>query len=514
MIIPELKSLNTGSKRGPLYIKKNFPEFYKLISKGGQKFPESLYLYYHGEPDPCPCCGGRPVFRSFSKGFTKYCSPQCANSDSSKKEAAKQTWTERYGGVGWASAEQLEKAVQTQKRRYGENYRQRQIEARKQTNLKRYGYEQGLSAPEVRDKIKRTCLERYGVDTVMRLPEHQEKCSESILKKYGVTNAMHSDEVRERLARTCLERYGVPYPFQSPEIQKKCAHHDTYIERFVENILSSHNVQYIRECETVIPPARPDFYLPDYNMVIECNGTYWHSDKCKSTSHHKSRFVKCESLGIQQVTIWQDQIDRIPDIVESVLLSKLNIYKRKIGARQCEVRTINSRICNTFLNENHIQGATSARVHYGAFYNNELVGVMTFIRGRGCQGSSAEWELNRFCTVKLTQVCGLVSKMLKVFISQYHPEQIISFSHNDISNGSVYKKLGFVTDGVINNSYYYVKGSCRYHRSTFTKASIVVRGWRETKSGWTEHEVMDEHNYYRIYDCGTKKWVLTLNHLE
>jgi hypothetical protein len=510
MNTPKLESLNTGSKRGSLYIKKNFPEFYDSIIKDGQRFPESLYLYYHGEPKPCPC-GNRPQFISFTKGYTKYCSPKCANSNPDKKEEAKKTWKERYGGVGFASAEQLNKATQTQIKRYGENYRQKQVDVRKQTNLKKYGYEHGLSSPEIRDKIKHTCLERYGVDTVMKLPEHQEKCSESILKKYGVTNAMHSDEIRERLARTCLERYGVRYPFQSPEIQKKCAHHDTYIEQFVEDILTKYNVKYIKECETVIPPSRPDFYLPDYNMTIECNGTYWHSDKCKPSTHHKSRFIKCEALGIQQITIWQDQIDRIPDIVESVLLSKLNIYKRKMGARQCTIREINSKDCNTFLNENHIQGSTSAGVHYGAFYKNELVGVMTFVKGRGCQGNNKDWELNRFCTKTHTCVHGLVSKILHIFIKQFNPTKIISFSHNDISTGAVYKKLGFVTDGTINNSYYYIKGSNRYHRSTFTKSSIVARGWKDSKDGWTEREVMDEYNYYRIYDCGTKKWTLALN---
>ena len=141
---------------------------------------------------------------------------------------------------------------------------------------------------------------------------------------------------------------------------------------------------------------------------------------------------------------------------------------------------------------------------------------MTFIQSRGCQGSkhhaTDQWELNRFCTSLHTQVIGLASKFLKYFITQYSPASIISFSHNDVSDGNVYSKLGFKPIGNICSSYYYIKSNKRYHRSNFTRAGIV-RKWPEydiNDKSWTERQVMNDKKYFRIYDCGTQKWLLTL----
>ena len=90
-----------------------------------------------------------------------------------------------------------------------------------------------------------------------------------------------------------------------------------------------------------------------------------------------------------------------------------------------------------------------------------------------------EWELVRFCNKLNIRVVGGASKLLKYFIKQYNPKSIVSFSMNDISNGDLYKTLGFVTDDKITQSYWYIDPNTmkRYHRTSFTKQSIVKRGW-------------------------------------
>ena len=69
--------------------------------------------------------------------------------------------------------------------------------------------------------------------------------------------------------------------------------------------------------------------------------------------------------------------------------------------------------------------------------------------------------------------------------------------------------LGFINDGS-NNSYWYIEPKTlkRYHRTSFTKQTIVKRGWRDkVDSSWTEKQVMEEQGYLRIYDSGQTKWV-------
>ena len=142
---------------------------------------------------------------------------------------------------------------------------------------------------------------------------------------------------------------------------------------------------------------------------------------------------------------------------------------------------------------------------------------MTFGKKKALSGNNQvecnEWELNRFCTKLNTQIVGGAEKLLKAFIRDYNPKIITSFACNDISNGNLYKKLGFITDSKINNSYWYIKAGSleRYHRSTFTKNSIIRRGWKDKiDNSWTEIEVMNYHKYLRIYDSGTTKYILYL----
>lgn len=518
MITPKLEELNNGSRRAPNYIKKNYSEFYDYILKNQKEktFPEFIYTYFFGEPRPCPVCGSRPKFKSFDKGYAEYCSIKCSNSDPNKKEKIKQTNLVKYGGTGFESKDLRKKSINTTIKRYGENYKEKISNKRKVTNLEKYGVEYGLMSDIVREKIKNTCQEKYGVDNVFLVKDIYDKARNSFIEKYGVENPMESDEILKRLHKTNLKKYGVLFPFQSSEIQKKCHNHDTYIEQFIQNILNKYNINYNKEDHSIIPPSIVDFSIPDKKLTIECNGIYWHSDKCREPSHHKNRFKKLKELGWQQLTIWEDQIINKPDIVESVILSKLGIFENKIFARKCIIKEISSKECCNFLENNHIQGKTTSKIKLGAFHNSELIGVMTFIQSRGCQGSKNEmkdtWEMNRFCTLINSQVVGLVSKMISYFIKKYNPKQLISFSHNDISVGSVYKKLGFITNGIINNSYYYIKYNKRYHRSNFTRADIVRR-WPEydiNDKTWTERSVMDGKGYFRIYDCGTIKWVKIL----
>ena len=126
----------------------------------------------------------------------------------------------------------------------------------------------------------------------------------------------------------------------------------------------------------------------------------------------------------------------------------------------------------------------------------------------GAKQHKQQWELVRFCSKLNTRVIGGASKLFNHFIKIHNPESIVSFSMNDISNGNLYDKLGFMNDN-INKSYWYIEPNTlkRYHRSSFTKQAIINKGWRDNKEGWTESEVMEEKGYLKIYDSGQTKWI-------
>jgi G:T-mismatch repair DNA endonuclease (very short patch repair protein) len=59
---------------------------------------------------------------------------------------------------------------------------------------------------------------------------------------------------------------------------RKIRHKDTKIELKVEKELKRRNINYQKQI-SLYPRAMVDFYLPEYRIVIQCDGDYWHNKK-------------------------------------------------------------------------------------------------------------------------------------------------------------------------------------------------------------------------------------------
>ena len=377
---------------------------------------------------------------------------------------------------------------------------------REENTMKKYGVKHHMMLEEVRNKVLRAGLDHNiknnpdllsyteSGQRIMKCP-HPE-CNQCKEKNYIIDSTNYFAR-REFSLEPCTRLLPV-----------KSGHAaGTTLELFVRNILDEHNVEYETNVRNIIHPYELDIYIPSKNLAIECNGLFWHSRK--DMKYHMNKFKMCEDHDIQLLTIWEDQIYNQFEILRSIILSKLNIYNNKIGARQCSIREISSSECSKFLNENHLQGATHPKVRLGLIYKEKIVGVMTFAKRTPLSGSknNKDWELTRFCTLKNTHIIGGASKLLNHFISEYNPGVITSFASNDISNGGLYKNLGFEKKDVT-SSYWYVdkKSLKRYHRSRFSKSELSKMGYTEG----TEEEIMKKLPYHKIYDCGHTRYKLSL----
>ena len=519
--------LNNPAKKQERYVKKHHPNEHQIIVKfPGRTWSEKLYMYEHGvnEPPKCPVCG-KCVKYSPTYGYNTYCSQSCVRKSEIVKEKYRQTCLEKYGVTYYTNRE---KYRQTCLEKYGvDNVNELSAVREKisKTNYERYGGT-GFASKELAEKTHETCKARHGVDNIRQkylsknYPEIQSvngqiwicgcphpECNKCEEKTYETNQRTHYTRTNANM-ELCTKLN----PIAHKQIKS------TYIELFVRQILDEHNITYETNTHKIIPPKELDIYIPSLKIGIECNGVYHHSSKRVPSSYHKHKYELCKQHGIKLISVWEDQIHTKPNIVESLILSKLGIYEHKLNARQCSIKPIDAKETNRFLDENHIQGKTTSNVKLGLFCVGELVSVMTFSKSRGCQGSkqriNGQWELNRFCSKLNTCVRGAASKLLKFFIKTYNPKSIVSFSHNDISDGGLYMKLGFDRIQGVNNSYYYIdKQMKRWHRSTFTKASIVKRGGKnKVDNTWSESKVMDEHGFLKIHDCGTQKWILNCEH--
>ena len=479
------------------------------------------------------------------------------------RDKIENTNVERYGTSNAMQSEEVQSRLeQTCIERYGTKHAisSKQVREKiKKTFLDKYGVEQISTVQEIKDKVNQTCIERYG-GRGLASKEIKDKAKNTSIMKYHTHIPSQSEIVKKNTIKKFQEKYNVDCGLQATLFDKypdllgisdkvwvmKCPHpecnkceerfyktramiyHDrvihgtelctnilpisksnstgTTIELFVRNILDEYNIEYLTNVRNIISPKELDIYIPSKNLAIECNGIYWHSSNKLCKKYHMDKYKKCDSLGIQLITIWEDQIKSDPEKIKSLILYKLGISEKTIYARKCIVKQLEHRDCKEFLQNNHIQGAVNGSYKLGLYHEDELVSVMVFGTKRIAIGDkSKDVELLRFCSKNKYNVVGAAGKLFKYFINNYECDKIISYSSNDISNGNLYETLGFKYSGM-NDSYWYIspKEQKRYHRYNFTKHKLVALGY---DASLTEREIMENMGFLKIFDSGQKTWI-------
>lgn len=250
-----------------------------------------------------------------------------------------------------------------------------------------------------------------------------------------------------------------------------------------------------------------DIFVPSLNIVFEYNGLYWHSEEMgKGKYYHLNKQIEANKLGLDLIHIFEHQWLNKKDIIKSIIKAKLNKLDKKCYAREVVIKSINSKIKNLFLEENHIQGKDKSSIKLGAYYKDELVSVMTF-------GSSVykkgEVELKRFCTLKDYHIPGMFSKFLKHYNKTFRKSDEILISYADLSRNpgnKVYERFSSNSE-ITQPSYWYFKGKEIYHRSSFMKHKLKDK-LDIYDDSLSEYENMINNGYNRYWDCGTIKYYL------
>lgn len=557
-------------------IKERWPQEYEEIIKlEGRTWHHKLYNYLHPGPHVCKICGKPVIFMSYALGYHTYCSTSCSKKDPEVQAKSKATCQERYGADNpMASKIVRQKRKETCERLYGTEFplQNPELMARaKATYMERYGVDNPFRSKElmkesrerrdeeaIRAKARATCMERYGVSNPLQSEEFRAKSRTTCMERYGVPNITMTNEfrarTRERIRRKIMEEHpDIIYIDDEGNYTCKCPHPEcdkcqekTYIigpvryygrikqhtepctkilpiqgprastlEIEVRRWLDEAGIEYETNNRKIVARTEMDIYIPSKSLAIECNGVYWHSDKVKNSSrYHFNKREVLNSAGISLLTIWEDQLINHPEIIKNILLSRCGVYENRIGARECIVNQIDSKEANAFLDKYHLQGKCGGKVRLGLrSKEGELLCLMVLgCRKVGSGWDSKTWELIRYCVRGGWQVVGGASRLMKEFIKEYNPEKITSFASDDISDGGLYKRLGFekVSD---QPGYWYIDPveMTRHHRFSFSKKRIVEKGMAtpEEASVLSEREIMISLGYLRIYDSGQSKWIWT-----
>ena len=494
----------------------------------------------------CIICGNSITIRNYRNGKHKFCSQECYRTSEGlnlAKQKRNETNIKRYGSIEEANKVAHENYKQSMIEKFGVDNTsklQSTIDKRHATMTKRYGAATTLQSKELYKKVADTMVEKYGSVCPMANDEILERTKQSNLKKYGVEWVSQVEELRirigishakSRLTKMKEELNDEHYELISEDLRNKsygqfrcktcgnvfehylyskirCLNCYPYIrseaEKELLEFVKSLNVgDVISGDRKLLYPKELDIVVPSKKIAIEYNGLFWHSDEIVGNSYHRFKTDEAERLGYQLIQVFEDEWIYKKEMVKSVIAAKFGKFDRTIGARKCEVRKLNHKVSEKFLNCNHLQGSVRCKVNLGLFFGDELVSLMTFSKPRF--NKKYDWELVRFCSKIGVSVIGGAEKLLKHFDKNYGGS-IMSYADRRYSDGSLYNRLGFTLDGFTNPNYFYVLNQERLNRMKFQKHKLpqLLENFDPTKS---ESENMKEHGYNKIYDCGNRVYV-------
>ena len=513
----------SGYKTKEKWFSKNYPEDYmKIIDYSNNinlqlSFKEKIYFYFNNKTErpKCLTCNNEIKFRErFDIPYGDFCSLTCINNN--KEEMKKRqtlTFKKKYGVEYFTQLDDfVKKQKLTKLEKYGdENYNN--ITKSKETKKIKYGDENYNNIT----KSKETCNLKYGVDNYSKSNLYLIKNIEKFKSIYPNLNFKNiNKETVEIICNDCngiceihkqllYERYKRNYivcTTCNPIGNTQRSGYENEVCEFLKSI----NVEFITNKKLKNNRQEIDIYLPKYNLGIEINGVYWHNELYKKSDYHLNKTNLCNEEGINLIHIFEDEWVYKKDIVKSIIKNKLKLINQTIYGRNCIIKELDNETIKYFLDKNHIQGHVNSKYRIGLYYEDILVSVMTFGKGRIMMGGKIdEYELTRFCNLINYNIIGSASKLLKYFIKKYSPNKIVSYSDIRLFNGDLYKKLNFEMILQSKPNYYYVINGIRRNRFNYRKSVLVKQGFDKNK---TEKQIMFDRNIYRIYDCGNIRWEL------
>lgn len=275
-------------------------------------------------------------------------------------------------------------------------------------------------------------------------------------------------------------------------------------DELLEYIKSICNKEIKTHVKDVIKPYELDIYMPELNLAFEFNGDYWHSEVFKDKKYHQNKFLMCTKKNIQLIQIFENEWEFNRDKIEAYIKDKIN-PEHVLYARKCKVKYIDSKDAVDFENLYHISGGVTAAINLGIYYNDKLIGVMTFNKSRF--NSNYQYEIIRSCYRAGYIVVGGSERMLKQFIKDYKPRSIVSYCDLSKFVGLSYLHMGFKMNRVTEPNYVWMNLNNSDIRSRYQcmKQKLIKNGWGTEDQ--TENDIMHNHGYTKIWGCGNAEYV-------
>jgi hypothetical protein len=443
----------------------------KIISKcedynilPGNSLPEKLYLLNNNltEIPKCPVCQ-KPLTFYKSFGYLQYCSNKC--------KANSKLWKLNRLGKGFQSPE-----VQNKIKTIKENHTPEKKEKIK------------LSIKET--LLKKGNLWRTSEETIKNTIQKIESIYKYKVNSYELKN----NEIYYKL-HCNIHNYNWEWSRVEKETQTMypiCIHchnekQSKYEKEIVEFIKSIYSGEIQENTRRIIPPKELDIYLPELKLAIEYNGTYWHGfhkhsfytlDELKNRSSIKREY--CQKKGIKLISIDEcDYLDR-PEVFKRFLQDQI-LPRKRIFARKCEIKEIDTQVAREFCEYYHVNGFRGASKKLGLFHNNELLIVALFGKYK------EDYECIRLCYKTGIDVIGGWNKIQKHFGKKFLHYVNLKYFNGENKTGIGYR---------------FCYRTKVLHRNSLQRKTQLSKYCKNINSTQSDFKNCIENGLIAIFDCG------------
>ena len=446
-----------------------------------EDYLDGLYCYAKKtKPAICKNCDNRTKLFRLSKGFKKFCSVVCANRSNNKLYNTQKNKS-RSDNTKISNAPILELCV-------SEYINSNNIQTIKEiaetydispSTLSKHLSENNIkSSVDIKSvlhniKMKKDFPQLFEQTFFL---EHQEskKSSKVVAKELGISPNTICVYARNA---------GAPFP---NELGSSSGEFE------VGQIFNSYDI--IKNSRSLISPYEIDIFLPKYNIGIEYNGAYWHSEvNGKDKQYHIRKQILAEENNIKLIQIfdfeWKTKSLQIEGYLKSLINENVRIY-----ARNTEIRYPSKFETKEFFDTNHIHGNIGFKFSYGIYHNNELVSVLSIGKSRFTK--KYDYEVLRFCNKIGITVVGGLSKLISHIKKTLEFNTIVSYTHRRLFDGNSFIKAGFELSHKTEPGYFWAN---QYTEEVLSRHKTQKHKLNTTM---TESEYMKSKHFVKIWDCG------------
>jgi very-short-patch-repair endonuclease len=291
---------------------------------------------------------------------------------------------------------------------------------------------------------------------------------------------------------------------------------DSILERTAQTLLSALGIPYVRH--HVVGHFEFDLFIPGNNLLVECNGEYWHSLR-KDRDAAKFTYVNEYFPQYRVLYLWERDFLN-PGLVRQKLVRELfggddpeeqvdfsfdDVSVRPLSAKDKAPGSYYS-VPEEFLQSFHYAGyGRGAKAVYGAYVGDVLVALGKFsspVRQEVASSMGLRFsevlELDRLCVDPRFQKKNFgswfLSRLSRLVFSDFPSVSVlVSFADSTFGHdGTVYRASNWTFEHVVRPDYHYVgPGGFVIHKKTLWNHS--------SKNGRTESDYAAENGYVRAY---------------